>query len=319
MILNYIFGKKAAKGRKINKRTVNNTSLMGFLPRASAGMSRSTAANYLTAARSLIRFCGGTDLMLRDLSNDTVRSYVRWLAAQGVSPNTSACYLRSLRAVYNKAAVCLRFRNRCPFEGVPTANTETVKRSLDQEALRRLLALELPKGSMLELARDLFLFSLYAMGMPFVDLARLKRSQIRDGYIMYRRQKTGRGVRVRIEPLMEDIIRKYDDGSEYVFPILRGRSYETALNAYNRRLRRIGHMAGLGTALTSYVARHTWASAAYRNNVDLPIISRALGHANTRTTLVYVREIDDTRVAEANRRLLEKICTPLGKRQAPGC
>ena len=59
--------------------------------------------------------------------------------------------------------------------------------------------------------------------------------------------------------------------------------------------------------LTSYVARHSWASLAYQHNVDLPVISKAMGHTSTKTTLVYIREIDDTRIDSANHKMLEEM------------
>ena len=85
------------------------------------------------------------------------------------------------------------------------------------------------------------------------------------------------------------------------------KEYETARNRYNRHLRQISKIAGLRRSLTSYVARHSWASMAYSNNVDLAVISKALGHSNTETTMVYIREIDDNRIDMANRKLLGTI------------
>ena len=66
-------------------------------------------------------------------------------------------------------------------------------------------------------------------------------------------------------------------------------------------------MAKTSGTLTSYVVRHTWASLAYSSNVELSVISKALGHANTKTTLVYIREIDDKQVADANRMIINSV------------
>ena len=147
--------------------------------------------------------------------------------------------------------------------------------------------------------------------MPFVDVAFLRKKQIVNGYIEYQRHKTRQPIRVKIEPQMQRIIKRYSPpDSAYVFPILtRGsmKEYETARNRYNRHLRQISKIAGLHRSLTSYVARHSWASMAYSNNVDLAVISKALGHSNTETTMVYIREIDDNRIDMANRKLLGTI------------
>ena len=294
---------------------------------APRGVSRSTAENYRTAVRSFIRFCGNTDVPVSALNADTVRRYERWLRGQGVCPNTSSCYLRSLRAIYNKAASKRLVKDRAPFKGLFTGNERTVKRSIGAEEMRRLVLTPFPppcgggkeKGAAPApgaSALDLFLFSFYAMGMPFTDLAHLRKRQVKDGVLTYRRCKTGRQVRVKLEKCMLDILEKYKaEGTDYLFPILYkvkdGRicpvSYPCALNRYNRSLKQLARQAGIAVNLTSYVARHSWASIAYEQGVDLPVISKALGHTDTKTTLIYIEGIKDERLAEANRGLLERI------------
>lgn len=99
--------------------------------------------------------------------------------------------------------------------------------------------------------------------------------------------------------------------SDYLFPIIRSldpkkayRQYQVSLGVYNKNLKELSHMAGIKANLTSYVVRHTWASLAYEKNVELNVISKALGHTNTQTTQIYIREINDERLAEANHALL---------------
>jgi integrase len=150
------------------------------------------------------------------------------------------------------------------------------------------------------------------MGMPFVDMAFLQRDQISNGWMTYYRHKTGQHISVKIEPCMQDIISRYElSDSDYVFPLLSSddpvaayEEYQLALNRYNRTLKRLAKKAGLMCKLTSYVARHSWASAAFSNNVDMPVISKALGHANPRNTLIYIRQLSDEQLATANNRLL---------------
>ena len=297
-----------------------------FTDTAARGMSRSTADNYRTAMRSFVRFNGGRDVPLSALNADTLRRYERWLRERGVCPNTSSCYMRSLRALYNKAAAKRLIRDRTPFKGVFTGNEKTVKRSIGAKEIRRLIQpFSLPPhgagagrevSKALSLALDLFLFSFYAMGMPFTDLARLRKTQIKEGVLTYFRRKTGRQVRVRLEPCMLDILAKYKaEGTDYLFPILykvknggiTPVSYSSALNRYNRSLKELARQAGIPVNLTSYVARHSWASIAYEQGVSLPVISKALGHTDTKTTLIYIEGIKDERLAEANRKLLERI------------
>ena len=345
---------------------------------ATCGVSISTAENYRTAVRSFIRFSGGTDVPVSALDADSVRNYERWLRDRGVCPNTSSCYMRSLRAIYNKTATKRLVKDKEPFRGVFTGNERTVKRSIGEKEIRKLKSLRSPyglspgpspigrgEGEWGSGASDFFLFSFYAMGMPFVDLAHLKRSQIKDGVLTYRRRKTGQQVRVRLEPCMLDILDKYKtEGTDYLFPILykvkdgakdrttdgagwttgeakdwttgsekarmgsetdKGKgggkggpaggnlvevSYSSALNRYNRSLKELARRAGIKENLTSYVARHSWASIAYEKNIDLPVISKALGHTDTKTTLIYITEIKDKRLASANRKLLREVLMP---------
>ena len=159
------------------------------------------------------------------------------------------------------------------------------------------------------LTRDLFLFSFYAQGMPFVDMAHLQNSQISNEHITYARHKTGQNISIRIEACMQEIIDRYHSTeSDYVFPILRnGNSYDKQLNRYNRCLKRLALKAGIKSNITSYVARHTWASIAYKSSVELSVISKAMGHTNPQTTLIYIKDINNEKLETANREILESV------------
>jgi integrase/recombinase XerD len=270
------------------------------------------AENYLTALKSLQRFCQKQNIMLSDITPGFLHDYQTWLRQQGITMNTVSCYLRSLRALYNKVE---NNHEANPFSDVFTGKAKTEKRSVDAEVLCRLKELELPADSSLSLARDLFLFSFYTQGMPFVDMAHLQRHQVVDNLIVYERHKTGQRVVVRLEDCMKEIIGHYEHReSKFVFPILidnetEGQAYkhyQSQLRSYNRNLHRLAKMVGSECRLTSYVARHTWASIAYDSSVDLAVISSALGHTSPNTTLIYIREINNRRIAEANEKVIDR-------------
>lgn len=275
------------------------------------GMYR-TASNYGTALRSLSAFVGGKDIPVSDVDEEFISKYQRWLISRDVSLNTISCYMRSLRAIYNKVTGRLLDEDK-PFGNIFTGCVKTRKRSIDEDDILRLLRIPLRKGGLLQFARDIFLFSFYSLGMPFVDVAFLRCDQISDGYINYYRHKTHQRIHVPMEPVMWDIIaRHHMSNSKMVFPILTSTSglsahceYRSKLNQYNYALRRLQKLTGLHGKLTSYVARHTWATMAYHNQMELGLISKALGHENPHTTLIYVRELDNERLARANRKLLE--------------
>ena len=278
------------------------------------GCSPSTINNYWTALRSFTRFLSDTPNR-GTVNEELFLYYERWLREQFVNPNTISCYMRSLRSLFCRIGLETGIDLSGLFDKVFTGNMPTSKRAVTSDDIIRLRGLELKEGSFSCLVRDLFLFSFFALGMPFVDISFLRKSQISDGYITYYRHKTGKKVTIHLEPCMLDIINRYkSDGSDFVFPVIKtpdqGKAYSQylhVLNRYNRALKQLAARAGITSNLTSYVARHTWASIAFSQNVDLPVISKALGHTNTQTTLTYIKEINDDRLDEANQKVIELI------------
>ena len=294
--------------------------------------AKSTIDNYQTALRSLLTYAG-KDISVGDINTALMEGYQRWLQIRGVGRNTSSCYMRSLRALLHHIQPEREYKEA--FKNVFTGNEKTEKRAIGEKEIKSLYKtydplhtynpLQLPrrgrdgkdsKEAAMERARDYFLFSFCSMGMPFIDLAFLRKAQVKDGYIEYRRHKTGQHIRVKIEPLMQEIIYKYArKSSPYLFPILTSsnheqamREYERQRSKYNRLLSKLAKRTHL-PHLTSYVARHSWASIAYSNNVALPIISKAMGHTSTQTTLTYISEINDQRMEEANNKIIQPLLT----------
>jgi integrase len=213
-----------------------------------------------------------------------------------------------LRAIYNKAVDERLVSDHHPFEACFTGKMKTDKRSINEQCIITLKNADLRMHKELIMTRDLFLFSFYTMGMPFVDIAYLKKTQIKDNLLVYRRHKTHQMVKI---PLCSDalhIINIYStQTSEYVFPLLsslnEAKSYQeycTRLNAYNRSLKRLAKETGIDIGLTSYTMRHSWASLAYKSGVPLPVISQALGHTRPDTTMVYIRALDNDQMQEGN-------------------
>lgn len=281
----------------------------GVVEKMKGTRSESTLANYSTAIRSLGIFLRNHPTQTL-LDEQLLSAYQYWLQQKGVCLNTTSCYIRSLRSIYN-----LLVGNTLIFNNAFTGGTRTRKRSLSVEDVKKLKALRLKGIPQLEMARDLFLFSIYALGMPFVDMAFMKKENVQFDSIYYMRHKTNQPVFVPLEPCMKDIIRKYQHSdTAYLFPILTTTEqpqaylqYQNKLNSYNRLLKKLSSLAGLNVNLSSYVVRHTWASLAYSSNVELNVISKALGHTNTNTTQIYIRELEDYRLKDANHIVLGAI------------
>ena len=133
--------------------------------------------------------------------------------------------------------------------------------------------------------------------------------------IHYVRRKTGQSLFVRIEPCMWEIIRRYEEScrnTPYVFPFVKSqepfrafRQYQGALTRYNRSLKQLGEMIGLDRPLSSYCARHTWATAARDHHIPLAVISAGMGHASEKTTRIYLASLENSVIDQANKLLLE--------------
>lgn len=277
-------------------------SLADFVTKASTAMSSlsrqhrpATIKNYKTAITSLQRFAEMHAVFNQPVSSDIMRQYEQWLKAQGISPNTSSCYIRSLRSLYN---AFYPWGDKDIFRHLFTGNARTMKRALPPEAMRQIIACQPPLTSPLRLWYDVFLFSVYALGMPFIDLAYLRWSDVSDGFINYRRHKTSQQISVPITPEMSEIMDYYRSrtSDDLVFPILPSHdcpyhTYQHRLTQYNFALKQIKDRALIKQNLTSYVARHTWASLANSVGVSLSHISQALGHADIGTTQIYLNHV----------------------------
>ena len=280
-----------------------------------------TARAYENALRSFMRFREGQDLNMGKLDALMVCKYEQYLKQEKRSMNTISCYMRSLRAAYNSA---IRERiierpHEDPFVDVFTGNALTQKRAIRKESIQKINSLKFKDSKKyLDLTKDLFLFSFYAQGMAYVDVISLQKENLKEGYIQYKRQKTGQPISIKLLPCMSDILNKYATvtaHSPYLFPVLRATSdeahlwkqYQTALSRHNRHLKRISSMAGLSTKLTSYVARHSWASIASAEGIPISIISRGMGHESEKTTRIYVARLNPAEVNKANRKILSFI------------
>lgn len=306
----------APKGKKYSATNVMNLDGMSFAMAEAERMQKQarhkTAANYLTAVRSLSHFLANDRWSFADITTGMLEHYQRWLCNRGIRLNTVSAYMRSLRSLYNRASGNVADN---PFTAVFTGNEQTAKRSVTDEEIRRLLALQLDRQPHLAFARDIFMFSFMAMGMPFVDIAHLKWQQIHNGVLHYARHKTGHKVCVAIEPYMAEIINRHSiTGSEFVFPILANTTsanihatYLKRLRAYNYALHRLSLLIDSSRTLSSYVARHSWASLAYRSGIDISLIAKAMGHTKLSTTLIYIRALLDPSLAEANKKVMQSL------------
>lgn len=274
-----------------------------------------TAANYSNACRALEEFLGKRLLSFGDFTPQCVDGFVEFLLARGNCENTAVCYLKQLRAIYNKALRAGIVKDDLyPFRNQSFRTTPTRKRALGVKELKKLATVELrTQHPDIRLARDLFMASFYGCGISFADLCRLRREHIEGGFLCYKRHKTQQPLRVRIEkPLRELLLRYANPQSPYLFPMLRGfadedRGYHSAKDRFSKRIRRVGELAGMEFPLTFHTARHTWATIAHNAGVELSVVSSCLGHTSEKTTRIYLAEMDIKKLVRANLIVLKTV------------
>ena len=241
------------------------------------------------------------------MDSELMMGYETYLKAQGASMNTVSFYMRILRATYNRAVDKGVIRQRFPFKRVYTGVEKTVKRAVSFKVIKQVKDMDLSHSPSMDFARDMFMFSFYTRGMSFVDMAFLKKTDLSNGMLTYRRKKTGQLLSIRWEKCMQDIVDKYPGNfSVYLLPIIthikkdERLQYKNSICLVNRRLKEIGRMLGLVHPLTMYVARHSWASVARGKHIPLSVISEGMGHDSEKTTLIYLAALDTTVIDKAN-------------------
>ena len=273
-----------------------------------------TAETYEATLRNFSAFLNGKDIALTEITPDIMQLYEAHLYNRGLLRNTTSFYMRILRAVYNRAVEKDLTTNRNPFKHVYTGVDKTVKRAIPLKAIRQIKNLDLSLQPSLDFARDMFLFSFYTRGMSFVDMAYLKKKDLSNGILSYRRRKTGQQLFIRWEKCMQEIVEKYENPlSEYLLPIIKPmngderKQYQNAMYLINRKLKEIGKIVEIKLPLTMYVARHSWASVAKNKNVPISVISEGMGHDSEKTTQIYLASLDTTIVDKANSMILNSL------------
>lgn len=271
-----------------------------------------TAENYSCTLKSFMQFRGDRDVLLSEIDSDLMQLYEAYLHGKGAVRNTSSFYMRILRAVYNRALEKELMEQRNPFRHVYTGVDKTVKRAVPLSAIKRMKNLDLALQPNLEFARDMFLFSFYTRGMSFIDMAHLKKKDLQNGFLSYRRRKTGQQLVIRWEKCMQEIVDKRHicDRNPYLLPILNfqnesRKQYKYAQSRINVHLKEIANMIGVFIPLSMYVARHSWASIAKSKNIPISVISEGMGHDSELTTQIYLASLDNTIVDNANAQILK--------------
>lgn len=273
-----------------------------------------TAETYKATLNSFRKFRHGNDIILDCLDSETMEAYETWHRMRGITPNTISFYIRIIRAVYNRAVEQNIIENRNPFRHVYTGIDKTVKRALPLSMIRKIKALDLSDNKPLDLARDIFMLSFYLRGMSFIDMSYLKKTDLQNGYITYRRRKTGQRLIIQWTKEMQMILNKYPENEScYLLPIIKKTginercSYRNMSYRINYNLKKIAQMIGVQSSLTLYVARHSWASAAKTKGIPINVISECMGHDSETTTQIYLLSLSTSVTDRANALIIKSL------------
>ena len=299
-------------------RYANEYSLFNFMESQIIKLKQNgkirTSETYTVTLNSFKKFRQDEDIMLDCLNTEVMEAYEAWHQQRGVSPNTISFYTRILRAVYNRAVENEIIENRNPFRHVYTGVDKTVKRALPIAIIKKIKVLDLELIPALDFARDMFMMSFMLRGMSFIDMAYLKKTDLKNGYITYRRRKTGQQLTIEWTKEMQMLLDKYpENDSDYLLPIIRNvgtnerYTYRNVGYNINHNLKTIAKKVGITIPLTLYVARHSWASAAKAKGIPLSVISEGMGHDSEATTQIYLASLDTSVVDKANSLILSSL------------
>lgn len=273
-----------------------------------------TSETYTSALNSFKKFRKDEDIMLDCLNSEVMEAYEAWHQSRGVAPNTISFYTRILRAVYNRAVEEDIVENKNPFRHVYTGVDKTIKRALPLPVIKKIKALDLSLTPALDYARDMFMMSFMLRGMSFIDMAFLRKTDLQNGYITYRRRKTGQKLVIEWTNEMQLILDKYpENASDYLLPVIRNPgtnercTYHNMGYNINHNLKAVAKVVGVTIPLTLYVARHSWASIAKSKGIPLSVISEGMGHDNEATTQIYLASLDTSAVDKANSLIIKSI------------
>ena len=299
--------------------------MKSVIERLTADKKRPAVHTYNATLNSFTKFFGGQgteEMLVTDVfTAGKLKEYEAWLRSRNASWNTVSTYMRVLKTVYNRLVEAKRLTYDARlFDSVYTKVEAQSKRSLTEEQMNTLLHTDfekLPEDVQNVLAYFLLMFLF--RGMPFIDMAYLRKQDLKEHCITYCRHKTGKKMVVRIPheatALFEKCRNKKTD-SGYLFPILDEttendkklyENYRQALRTFNRKLAKMAALLLPGTNISSYTARHTWATLAFYSGIPIGIISKALGHSSIKVTETYLKPFENEKVDAANDELIMSV------------
>jgi len=288
-----------------------------------------TAVSYECAQRSLLSF--SPDTRFADVDTDYLRRYEKWMLSQGNSITTVGIYLRSLRTIFNNAiADGLLSKEFYPFGKrkyeIPTG--KNVKKALGLDDIGKIFNHPLPKGSTAEICRDYWVFMYLCHGLNVKDMCLLRYANIQGDTLAFVRAKTVltkrlvEPIRVMLNDEIKGIIKKWGnkppEPKTFIFPVLQeGQSpdrqrqlIQQLTSLINDHMKVIADELEIDKPVTTYAARHSFATILQRSGVSISFISEAIGHSDVKTTQNYLAGFEDEAKRETMKALTAFIKNP---------
>ena len=265
---------------------------------------------------------GRLNFLFNDIDVEWLNKYEKWLRAKGNKETTISLLFRTLRSAYNKAIEAKSTnKSNYPFDDFKISKFDitTQKRAITKTDMLKVIEIDLSSESFyMQFSRDIFIFSYLCGGINFTDIANLKNDNLNDNRLQYIRQKTGKKINILLSPQAISIIERSKVNRKienYIFPILDNKTHKTAAQKQNRihkvlgkvdkQLKEIAAKTGLiGVNLTTYVARHSFATILKKSGVNIALISEALGHSDLATTQIYLDSFENSQIDEAMKNLI---------------
>jgi site-specific recombinase XerD len=304
-------------------RTTKKTTLFQYLDLIVKELYDTDRVSYARSHKDLIRelrkFTKGKDLKFSDVSTYFLRGFEQDFKQRGFKGNTMGIYFRTLRAIYNKAVKDGYARKETsPFNdfSISHMKNKTQKRAIPKSDVRKLQALNFEAESSLFHSKNFFLFSYFCSGINFLDIAKLTTENFsvvgEKIFLNYTRSKTKENFVLQLTPAAIEIYTYYiaNRYSDYLFPFLDSNSHKTAISIFNRLekvkkavnkdLKEMAKLAQINEKLTTYVARHTFATVMKRTGVSTSKISEMMGHQSEAITQAYLAEFENDELYEAS-------------------
>jgi integrase len=261
------------------------------------------AIAYNTALNFVLKNNNEKDLYFQAINYEFLKKLEAAHLAKGNSINALGVYMRTIRAIYNRAIKeNAAKREWYPFDLYSIKKTKTAKRAIKKEDILKIEVFNPDNGSYYFDCRNLFLFSFYLIGLNYTDMAYLTKENILNGRLEYYRKKTKKFYSIAISEKAMNILNLYSRGkkkNEFIFPVIKRKTpidrrndIVNALKIHNKRLGKMAKDLGIEGNITSYVARHSWASIGRMMDVPIDVISEALGHENVKTTQIYLESFE---------------------------